>query len=92
MTLKQVLRWQVACVCLLMGSLTAQAQSGKPNILVIMPDDDGSYTIHFGGEPGSVNHLPIAEGWNYMVRFYQPRKEILDGTWEFPQVKPVASK
>ena len=62
------------------------------NSLIGTPNDDGSYTIHFGGEPGSVNHLPIAEGWNYMVRFYQPRKEILDGTWEFPEVEPVASK
>ena len=62
------------------------------NSLIGTPNDDGSYTIHFGGEPGSVNHLPIAEGWNYMVRFYQPRKEILDGTWTFPEVKPVASK
>jgi hypothetical protein len=42
--------------------------------------------------PGSVNHLQIAEGWNFMVRFYQPRKEILDGTWKFPEVKPVAAK
>jgi hypothetical protein len=55
-------------------------------------NDDGSYTIHFGGEPGTVNHLPIAEGWNYSVRFYQPRQEILDGTWKFPEVKPVAAK
>ena len=22
-------------------------------------------------------------GWNYMVRLYRPRKEILDGTWKF---------
>ena len=62
------------------------------NSLIGTPNDDGSYTIHFGGEPGSVNHLPIAEGWNYMVRFYQPREEILDGTWTFPEVKPVAEK
>jgi hypothetical protein len=55
-------------------------------------NDDGSFTIHFGGDPGSSNHLPIAEGWNYSVRFYQPRKEILDGTWTFPEVKPVAAK
>ena len=50
------------------------------------------FTIHFGGDPGSINHLPIAEGWNYTVRFYQPRKEILDGTWKFPEVKPMESK
>ena len=62
------------------------------NSLTGTPNDDGSFTIHFGGEPGSANHLPIAEGWNYSVRLYQPRKEILDGTWKFPEVKPVASK
>jgi len=32
------------------------------NSLTGTPNDDGSYTIHFGGERGSVNHLPIAEG------------------------------
>ena len=61
------------------------------NSLTGTPNEDGSFTIHFGGDPKSVNHLPIAEGWNYTVRLYQPRKEILDGTWTFPEVKPVAS-
>jgi hypothetical protein len=62
------------------------------NSLTGTANDDGSFTIHFGGDPGSTNHLPIAEGWNYTVRLYQPRKEILDGSWKFPEVKPVASK
>ena len=53
------------------------------------PNPDGSFTIHFGGDPTSVNHLPITAGWNYVVRLYQPRKEILDGTWRFPDVEPV---
>jgi hypothetical protein len=61
------------------------------NSLTGTPNEDGSHTIHFGGEPGGVNHLPIAEVWNYTVRFYQPREEILDGTWTFPDVKPVAA-
>jgi hypothetical protein len=26
------------------------------------------------------------DGWNYAVRMYRPRKEILDGTWTFPTV------
>ena len=52
-------------------------------------NQDGSLTIHFGGDPKSVNYLPIMKGWNYLVRLYQPRKEILDGTWTFPSVKPV---
>ena len=62
------------------------------NSLTGTPNEDGSFTIHFGGAPGSVNHLPITEGWNYTVRLYQPRKEILDGTWKFPEVKPMESK
>jgi len=50
---------------------------------------DGSFTVHFGGDPKALNYLPIMEGWNYIVRFYQPHKEILDGTWTFPSVKKV---
>jgi len=53
------------------------------------PDADGSFTIHFGGDPKNVNFLPIAEGWNYVVRMYQPRREVLDGTWTFPNVEPA---
>jgi hypothetical protein len=49
--------------------------------------DDGSITIHFGGDPKAGNYLPIVEGWNYLVRFYQPKKEILDGSWTFPAAK-----
>jgi len=37
-------------------------------------------------------NTPIAPGWNYIARMYQPRKEILDGSWTFPEVKPVESK
>ncbi|MGW8179440.1 MAG: DUF1214 domain-containing protein [bacterium] len=62
------------------------------NNLTGTPNEDGSYTIHFGGDAGSVNYLPITEGWNYVVRLYQPREEILDGTWTFPEVKPVESQ
>lgn len=62
------------------------------NNLTGTANEDGSFTIHFGGDPKSVNHLPITEGWNYTVRFYKPRKEILDGSWVFPEVKPVEAK
>ncbi len=53
------------------------------------PNEDGSYTIRFGGDPESVNYLPITEGWNYAIRLYQPRAEILDGSWSFPEPRPV---
>jgi hypothetical protein len=52
-------------------------------------DHDGSITIHFGGDTSQPNHLYITDGWNYIVRLYEPRKEILDGKWEFPAPKPA---
>ena len=62
------------------------------NSITSKKNEDGSVTIHFGGNPGQDNFLPIAPGWSYIARMYQPRKEILDGTWTFPEVKPVESK
>jgi hypothetical protein len=53
---------------------------------------DGSVTVQFGGcEVKLSNCLPIMPGWNYLVRLYRPRPEILDGSWIFPQAQPVES-
>lgn len=49
---------------------------------------DGSITINFGGGADAVNNLPITPGWNYIVRMYQPRKEIIQGSWTFPKATP----
>ena len=54
------------------------------NSVTAKKNEGGSATIHFGGDSGQNNFLPIAPGWNYIVRMYRPRKEILDGTWKFP--------
>lgn len=48
-------------------------------------DGDGSITIRFGAGAGP-NTLGIMDGWNYMVRLYRPRAEILDGSWTFPSL------
>jgi hypothetical protein len=51
---------------------------------------DGSIAIQFGGCDGQVpNCLPIVKGWNYTVRLYRPRAEILNGTWTFPDAQAV---
>jgi hypothetical protein len=51
---------------------------------------DDSITVQFGGcDSKTPNCLPITPGWNYIVRLYRPRKEILDGTWKFPEPQPV---
>ena len=36
------------------------------------------------------NCLDLVDGWNYTVRLYRPCREILDGTWTFPEVEPVS--
>ncbi len=60
------------------------------NNLTAKKGEDGSITVQFGGYDGKTpNCLPITPGWNYMVRLYRPRKEILDGTWKFPEAQPV---
>ncbi|MFG7353220.1 DUF1214 domain-containing protein [Shewanella oncorhynchi] len=51
---------------------------------------DGSITIQFGGcTAGISNCLPVTDGWNYMVRLYRPRAEILNGSWSFPIAEPI---
>jgi hypothetical protein len=59
------------------------------NNLTAKKDADGQTTIHFGGDPKQSNYLPITNGWSYTVRLYRPRKEILDGSWTFPEAKSV---
>jgi hypothetical protein len=54
-------------------------------------DADGSVTVQFGGCDGKIpNCLPIMAGWNYMVRLYRPRPDVLSGAWKFPEAQPVS--
>ena len=51
---------------------------------------EGSVTVQFGDCDGKTpNCLPIMKGWNYMVRLYRPRDEILNGKWTFPEAQPA---
>lgn len=60
------------------------------NSLTATKGADGSTRIQFGGCDGQVpNCLPITKGWNYTVRLFRPRPEILDGRWKFPLAQPV---
>lgn len=60
------------------------------NNITATPNQDGSVTVHFGGcGDGRLNCLPVMDGWNYIVRLYRPRAEILDGTWAFPAIESV---
>ena len=53
------------------------------NSVTAARNDDGSVTVHFG-DGDQPNTIGIMDGWNYAVRLYRPRPEILDGSWTFP--------
>lgn len=61
------------------------------NSLTARRGQDGRAVIQFGrcDDPAVINCLPITEGWNYMVRLYRPRDEVLAGRWTFPEAAPV---
>lgn len=60
------------------------------NSITAKKDRDGSVTIQFGGCDGKApNCIPITQGWNYTVRMFRPRPEVLDGKWKFPEATPV---
>jgi hypothetical protein len=61
------------------------------NNLTAKREADGSVNIQFGGCDGKIaNCLPIMPGWNYIVRLYRPRAEIVNGSWKFPEAQPLA--
>jgi hypothetical protein len=60
------------------------------NNLTAQRGADGSVAVQFGGCGGKIaNCLPIVPGWNYTVRLYRPRAEILNGEWTFPEAQPA---
>ena len=62
------------------------------NDITAKKDTDGSVAVQFGGCDGKVgNCLPTTPGWNYLVRLYRPRTEILNGQWTFPKAEPIGA-
>jgi hypothetical protein len=60
------------------------------NGLTALKEADGSVIVHFGGcRDDWPNCLRLMDGWNYAVRLYRPRREILDGSWSFPTLEPI---
>ncbi len=60
------------------------------NNITAQKSTTGIVNVQFGGCDGKVpNCLPITNGWNYTVRLYRPREEILTGKWKFPEAQPI---
>ena len=65
------------------------------NNLTAKAGDDGSFAIQFGGCDGKIaNCLPVPPGWNYLVRLYRPKAEVLNGAWSgrMPGPQPARSR
>ena len=73
------------------GFFEASAEGGNSlNSLTAQREADGSVVVHLGGcGDGRPNCLRLMDGWNYAVRLYRPRPEVLDGSWTFPEVEPI---
>jgi hypothetical protein len=60
------------------------------NNITAKPEEDGSIAVQFGGCDSKItNCLPTPPGWNYLVRLYRPKPEILNGAWTFPEPQPA---
>ena len=66
-----------------------KSNSYSLNSLTAKKNADGTATLHLGGDPKAKNFLFIPKNWLYIVRFYQPHKEIAEGKWSFPKAKEV---
>jgi hypothetical protein len=58
------------------------------------PNADGSVTVRLvasadGDMPA--NAIVTPQGWNYLIRLYRPRAEILNGEWRPPTLTPVGA-
>ena len=71
------------------GFYEAPASASSLNSVTAKRDADGSVTVNFGGDAKANNYLRIMPGWNYTVRMYRPRAEVLDGSWVFPKAEPI---
>ena len=61
------------------------------NNLTARKENNGSVHVQFGACDGKIaNCIPIMNGWNYTVRLYRPRPEVLNGSWSLPEPVPVA--
>ncbi|MEE8568848.1 MAG: DUF1254 domain-containing protein [Anaerolineales bacterium] len=75
-------------------SITVYDAEGYPqgdvyniNSAFAVPEDDGSFTIHFGGDKDAVNYMDIFENWNLALRIYEPTEAYFNGEWVMPELE-----
>ncbi len=66
-----------------------QGDSYNINSAFAVANEDGTYTIHFGGDKDAVNYMDIFEGWNIALRIYEPTEAYFNGEWVMPELELV---
>lgn len=62
------------------------------NSAVAEINQDGTFTLHYGNQEvcGDVpNRLDTTEGWNLLLRVYEPAQHIIDGDYTMPTITAV---
>jgi len=60
------------------------------NSVTARRSSDGSVTLDMATEDaGYENFLYVMDGWNWVFRLYRPRAEVVDGTWQLPDIEQV---
>jgi hypothetical protein len=77
-------------------SITVYDKEGYPqtdtyniNSAFAAAEQDGSYTIHFGGDKNAKNYMETFPGWNFTLRMYEPTEDYFNGKWVKPELKQV---
>jgi hypothetical protein len=77
-------------------SITVYDTEGYPqgdvyniNSQFAVPNEDSSVTVHFGGDENAANYMDIFEGWNIVLRIYEPTEAYFNGEWVLPELELV---
>jgi hypothetical protein len=89
LTLKDVPAGAFWSITVYDGEGYPQGDSYNVNSEFAVPNQDGSYTIHFGGDKDAVNYMDIFEDWNIAMRIYEPTEAYFNGEWVMPELELV---
>jgi hypothetical protein len=52
-------------------------------------NEDGTFTVYYGSEKDCgkrPNRLEITQGWNILMRPYEPGQSVMDGNYKMPAI------
>ncbi|MCJ7814809.1 MAG: DUF1254 domain-containing protein [Xanthomonadales bacterium] len=89
LTLKDVPAGNFWSITIYDGEGYPQGKIYNINSQFAVPKEDGSVTIHFGGDENADNYMDIFDGWNFSLRIYEPTAAYFNGEWVLPELKIV---